>query len=264
MSGAHIELECYGRPAYATILRVTGNLDAGSIPDLNKVSEKILAGFPPFVVVEMSGLRLLSSSALGSLMGLRKRLVDKDGDMALAGPNLDIKTKLNLLGALRIFKAYGDIRGAMSAYRWEHTHASQKLSLEFPSELRFVPSVRQLVSRVARQKGFGSRDSFRVETIVDEICNNAVEHSLKGGDTKIELYLRIARDRIEIQVVGKSDPKKAQTLQELSQLVRKSPPANIEYKRGRGLALIKMLSNNLKIDFSEKGTSVLVTRLRGE
>ena len=160
---------------------------------------------------------------------------------------------------------HSDIRTALNAYKWEIQRQPEKIHLSFPPFLKVVPPLRQLVSRIARQKGYGSRDAFRIETIVDEICNNAVEHGKSGPKECIDLTVTIDPDKIEIDVRNMSDPEKIPALTAL--LVPDNPestPAKPDMKRGRGLSLIKMLSDELSVDCTEKGTSVHVTKVREE
>jgi anti-sigma regulatory factor (Ser/Thr protein kinase) len=198
-------------------------------------------------------------------MGCRQMLVERGGDLVITGVNLDVKSKMSAMGATKIFKFYNEMRSAINAYHWEVERKSEKLLLSFPSELQFVPPVRQMVSRIARQKGYTPRDSFRIETIVDEVCNNAVEHGSLKEKRNIDITVTIDQKKIELEVVNASDPEKNAHLKELSKSVsKKAPEAHLGEKRGRGLALIKMLSNNLDINFSDEGTSVHVTKLREE
>ena len=120
------------------------------------------------------------------------------------------------------------------------------------------------MGRIARQKGYGQRDSFRIETIVDEVCNNAVEHGPSKAKKNVDLNIKIDRDKIEIEVINVSDPDKLENLKAISKSVAKAPDPKMGQKRGRGLTLIKMLANDLSINFSGEGTSVLVTKLREE
>jgi anti-sigma regulatory factor (Ser/Thr protein kinase) len=169
------------------------------------------------------------------------------------------------MGANKIFRFYNDTRSAINAYKWEFEKNPEHLHLSFPPFLKLVPPIRSLVSRVARQKGYGNRDSFRIETIVDEVCNNAIEHRLKEQSQTIEMKVKIDPSKIEIDVTSISDPEKMPALRALikpegdTDLHLKS-----DEKRGRGLALIKMLCNELSVDCNESGTSVHVKKLREE
>lgn len=264
MSELKIEVSEAAEYPNTTLVHLKGALSSAGQAELDEAFESIISANPPFVIAEMSEATLFTSSALGNFMNYRKRLIEKNGDLVFTGLSLDIKTMLNLLGAGRIFRMYNDTQSAINAYRWEKEHLSQTMQLSFPSELRFVPAVRQLVSRIAKQKNYGSRDSFRIETIVDEVCNNAVEHGDSSSGRNVELALNIDRERVELQVTNATNPDKADVLREMSKSVLNAPRPGIDQKRGRGLALIKMLSNDLQIGFSEEGTSVHVTRLRGE
>jgi anti-anti-sigma factor len=245
-----------------SIWHFAGELDSASVEPINKNFTKFLQGKQFYAIAEMSKVTHISSSAVGELMGCRQVLNEKGGDLVIAGLNLDIKTKLNQLGATKIFKFHNDLRTALNAYTWDVEQKSENVWLSFPPELTFVPPVRQFVSRIARQKGYGQRDSFRIETIVDEACNNAVEHGAPDKLRDIELFLKIDRTKLEIEVVNLSDPKKIDSLKAISKSILGTEEKKFE--RGRGLALIKMLSNDLAIDFSGKGTTVHVTKLREE
>jgi anti-anti-sigma factor len=248
-----------------TMWKIDGALDSDSIGYIHKEFESVLETKQNFLIAEMSGVSVVSSAALGQLMGCKQMLVERGGDLVLTGVNLDVKSKLSAMGATKIFKFYNEMRSAINAYHWEVERKSEKLNLSFPSELQFVPPVRQMVSRISRQKGYTPRDSFRIETIVDEVCNNAVEHGSVKERRNIDITITIDPKKIELEVVNASDPDQTAHLKELSKTVsKKAPEAHLDEKRGRGLALIKMLSNNLDINFSSQGTSVHVTKLREE
>jgi anti-anti-sigma factor len=244
--------------------KIEGSLDSDSIEVINREFTSVIGLKQNFLVAEMSDVSFVSSAAMGQLMGHRQSLVEKGGDLVIAGLNLDIKTKLSLMGATKIFKFYNELRAAVNAYNWEIERTAEKVWLSFPPELMFVPSVRQMVSRIARQKGYTQRDSFRIETIVDEVCNNAVEHGSATVKRNIDLNIAIDRDKIKLEVINASDPDKIETLKALSKSVTKTPDPKAGEKRGRGLSLIKMLSNDLTINSSTDGTSVHVTKLREE
>ena len=244
--------------------KIDGDLDSDSIGYIHKEFDLVLETDQKFLIAEMSGVSAVSSAALGQLMGCRQMLVERGGDLVITGVNLDVKSKLSAMGAMKIFKFYNEMRSAINAYHWEVERKSEKLLLSFPSELQFVPPVRQMVSRIARQKGYTPRDSFRIETIVDEVCNNAVEHGSLKEKKNIDITVTIDQKKIELEVVNASDPEKMAHLKELSKSVSKAPNAHLGERRGRGLALIQMLSNDLDIKFSGEGTSVHVTKLREE
>jgi anti-anti-sigma factor len=244
--------------------KMEGALDADSIEVISREFDSVQRLKESFLVADMSGVSFVSSAAMGQLMGHRQTLVEKGGDLVIAGLNLDIKTKLSLMGAAKIFKFYNELRAAVNAYNWEIERSAERVWLSFPPALQFVPSVRQMVSRIARQKGYTQRDSFRIETIVDEVCNNAVEHGSLSKKRNIDLNISIDRGKIQLEVINASDPDKIEAFKALSKSVEKTPDPKYGQRRGRGLSLIKMLSNDLAINSSTDGTSVYITKLREE
>jgi anti-anti-sigma factor len=259
----NIEIEELPATPGVIVVHFQGALESDTINTIEKVFTKVQGGKSVFAIADMSGATLVSSAALGELMGARKRLNDAGGDLVLAGVILEIRTKLNLMGASKIFKMFNDVRSAVNAYKWEKEKKPEQVDLTFPSNLKMVPAVRQLVSRIARQKGYGNRDAFRIETIVDEICNNAVEHGLNGSNHEIGIKVSIDPDKIEIDVTNISDPDKMFLLR--SHL---KPDEHLDVKhddkRGRGLMLIKMLTDELTFNTSEHGTVVHVKKVREE
>lgn len=245
-----------------TIIFLEGALDSNAIGMVSQQIEQITAQGKYYIVAEMSKVTMISSAILGELMGCRKRLIDKNGNLVFANVDFDLKTKLNMIGASKIFKFFNDVRSALNSYSWEYEGKSDTVSVSFPPELKFVPLIRSLVSRVARQKGYNNKDAFRIETIVDEVCNNAVEHGAHVEGKNIDISLAIDRDKIELNVTNLSDPLKTGSLKNLTENISQGTLQFSHERRGRGLALIKMLSSKLQIDCSETGTIVHVTKLR--
>ncbi|MFP4163966.1 MAG: ATP-binding protein [Chitinispirillaceae bacterium] len=245
-------------------LRIEGDLDSSSTIMLSDIVDKIIAENRRFVIADLTGTTSMCSAALGEFMGCRKRLADRGGDLVLTGLNRDIRSKLTLMGANKVFSFYQDVRSAMHAYKWQYKNMSETVSLVFPSNLKLVPPVRQLASRLAKQKGYSGRDAFRIETIVDEICNNAVEHGKDGQGLDVSMKVIIDKDKVEVDVTNVSDPSKVSALRALLKPAAQSVHSGSDQKRGRGLALIRMLSNDMAVDINDNGTSVRVTKLREE
>jgi anti-anti-sigma factor len=243
---------------------IEGDLDSDSISYIQEEFTSLLGTGQIFLVAEMSGVNVVSSAAIAQLMGCRQALVERGGDFVITCANLDVKSKLSAMGVTKIFKFYNEMRSAINDYHREVERKPEKMSLSFPPELQFVPPVRQMVSRIARQIGYTSRDAFRIEAIVDEVCNNAVEHGSAREKKNIDVNINIGREKIEIEVINVSDPNKVATLKTLSKSLPKSADPKPAERRGRGLMLIKMLSNKLDINVYTQGTSVHVTKLREE
>lgn len=246
------------------IVELSGDLTFETIGELTRCFSRILEGERFYVVGEMSRVSSVSSAAIGELMGCRTGLIDKGGDLVLAGMELGVRERLIALDANRIFGFHPDTRTAVNAYNWKYQDGSETVTVTFPSVLTFVPAVRQLVCRIAGQKGYSGKDAFRIETIVDEVCNNAVEHGANEEDGEIEVTVTIDRKKIEIKTVNAGDPEKVHLFKEISKSLALTPPAGLDDMRDRGLAVVRMLSNDFRIESSDVGTCVCVTKLREE
>lgn len=245
----------------AVILQFSGELDFESIKSLVDAFKKIDTSSRKYAIAEVGKISMISSAALGEFMGFRKTLLEKDGDLVFAAMNMDIRAKFTSMGATKIFRIFNDVRSALNAFKWQQGLVPEVINLTFPANLHLVPPVRQLASRIAKQKGYGNKDSFRIETIIDEICNNAIEHGKKGEDQNISVKIDIDQKQIEFDVINTSDPEKLETLKALLKPTHEQK-IHSEEKRGRGLSLIKMLSDELSVDCSEKGTVVHVKKVR--
>ena len=247
------------------VIHFSGDLLSECVKQINACFVQLSKTEKTYAIVDMTKVTVISSAALGEFMGCRKRLIEQGGDLVFTGLNLELRTKLNLMGATKIFRIYTDLRSAINAYKWEIGRQPEKIHISFPPYLKIVPPLRHLVSRIARQKGYGNRDSFRIETIVDEICNNAVEHGRPGADELIDLTVIIDPDKIEIDVRNMSDPEKVESLTAmLLPDTADAPKLKPDARRGRGLTLIKMLSDELTVDCTEQGTIVRVKKAREE
>lgn len=66
-------------------LRIDGELDAVSIPDVRPMIDALIAERHPRIVVDLSGLRLIDSSGIGALVFLYKKVREYGGVVTVAG-----------------------------------------------------------------------------------------------------------------------------------------------------------------------------------
>lgn len=261
-SAPRISIEEHPQAGDLCLFRLGGDLDArcGVVFD-QALSSPAIAN-KNFAVVEMSGVTLIGSIAMGKLLGLRRRFIERGGDAVLSSMSLEIKMKCLVMGMNKIFKIYNDLNSALSAYAWEVGHEPEDVELSFPPQTGIVPSVRRFVSGILSQKGYCSRDCFRVETIVDELCNNAIEYGSKAlGDT-ITIRLSIDWDKIELRAENVSDPENRDLLKSFMNDISCEVPHDGDVKRGRGLAVVKMLASDFSADVTDTGTIVHVTKMK--
>ena len=245
-----------------TVVSLRGSIDMASVERLVQGFDQVVAEGRYFVIVDMDGVDFVSSPAVGALMGCRRRLIEKKGNLVLVGLLHSLKEKLNLMGANRIFRYYSDVKTVLTDYRWEHDNLAQKILLQVPLNAAYVPAIRRLISSAVIQKGYNRKDAFRIETIVDELSNNAIEH---GDRSSRKFYIEFSLDREKVEILIRNQTK---ILDEEAALKVKqkfeNPVVDDDSIRGRGLALVKMLSSELRLDIDAGGTTVHVTKVREE
>jgi anti-sigma regulatory factor (Ser/Thr protein kinase)/anti-anti-sigma regulatory factor len=241
------------------LLYFEGELNASDCEATSQVFQGIIDSGKFFIMAILDHVTFISSPFLGELMGCKLRLTEKGGDLVLVGLPFNQREKLVQMGADRIFRFFQDTHSAYRNWQWDHGDAIQTIRVEMPPTLSAVPAVRRFASGIARQKGYSSRDAFRIETIVDEIANNAIEHG-EAGQGGIVIQFKIDRHRIELEVQNKTRLDKAEHLRKL--LNEAAEEKGGFGQRGRGIALVKLISQSIDVSIDSAGTKVSVTKMR--
>ncbi len=241
------------------LLHFEGDLNAADCAATSEVFQGIIDSGKHFIIAVMEHVSFISSPFLGELMGCKLRVTEKSGDLVLVGLPINQREKLIQMGADRIFRFYPDTHTAYRNWQWDYGDAVQCIKVDMPPQLAAVPAIRRFASGIARQKGYSSRDAFRIETIVDEIANNAVEHG-EAGQTTIALQLKFDRRRFELEVQNRTRPDKAEHLRKLLN-ESSGEPSGFE-PRGRGISLVKLISQSIDVAIDADGTKVSVVKLR--
>ena len=140
----------------------------------------------------------------------------------------------------------------------------QKIKMIIPSDFNFVPGVRSCIARTASNFGFDDRETYHIETIIDEICNNAVEYGGRWRNSKIILIGKFKTGEMEL-TVRDSDGRKfdvEKVFKRNIQLLKEktSKDALGQKARGRGLIIVQKLVDKLEIKASAKGTTVRIVK----
>jgi anti-sigma regulatory factor (Ser/Thr protein kinase) len=117
-----------------------------------------------------------------------------------------------------------------------------KISITIPTNAYFMSGLRDFTMNVVRNMtGFSQQWSFRMQSVVDELVNNAIEYgSAPGKDVKITFLSNTGKD-IEIFVEDTGTGPKKKTAQEMTSYVEEKKymdPTKITSLRGRGLSQI--------------------------
>jgi anti-anti-sigma factor len=245
------------------ILRFRGSLDAFCIDDLCQKVNNLIAKKKYHVIADMSEVHFISSPALGELLGCRKRLCENGGNLVMVGLDPEVKNKLNLMGAHKIFTYYPNIRSAVLKFHWESRVRAEPIFMEVPPKLEYVPAVRGFIATITSCKDYSRRDAFRVETIVDEMCNNAIEHN-DQSKKPIRVEGLIDRHKIALSFINHHKIYDKKTQQEMQGQISGTAEIPLDEKRGRGVELVRMLCDEFNVKVGKNQTKIHLTKVREE
>jgi anti-sigma B factor antagonist len=101
-------------------LRITGEIDAYTAPQLRDNVIKLLADGSRHILVDLRGVEFLDSTGLGALVGSLKRILEQDGSLALVVSTEKIMTIFRVTGLIRVFALHSsalDVVGAEPAWQ---------------------------------------------------------------------------------------------------------------------------------------------------
>lgn len=132
-----------------------------------------------------------------------------------------------------------------------------KISITLPTNAYFVSGIRDFTLGLIRNMTeFSEQWAFRFQSVVDELCNNAIEHGSKEGEDIIITFTNYPGESLEISVEdsGTGDPKvQAGDLQRIVD-ERRDPNYVHSGIRGRGLSkIVAEWTDELKFEDTEKG-----------
>jgi anti-sigma regulatory factor (Ser/Thr protein kinase) len=166
---------------------------------------------------------------------------------------------------LKYFRNVGD---AINYFYWDCGKVREVVSMKMPSDISLVPSVRTCISDFVSLCKVDRKTIFQIELIVDELCNNAIEHGTQDLSKTIEVQCGVNEEQIEISVYNgySSRAARKKTGREIKKDMEKwadSPNNTEDTFRGRGLGLVKKYSDSFEINSSNDGTWVYVIKKKG-
>ncbi len=140
----------------------------------------------------------------------------------------------------------------------------QELKITMSAYFGFVPGIRIGIGRVAVNFGFNDKEVYEIETVIDEICNNAIEHGSKGKDNTVTLEFRFDTRYIEIVVRDSGAPQfdVDAVLEEGQRLMEEeaAKPILDTIRRKRGLVIVRNFVDKMDIETKSNGTVVNIVK----
>ena len=112
MQPFHLESATAG--ADCAVLRVRGEIDVYTAPQLREYVVKLVAEGVRYIVADLREVDFLDSTGLGALVGSLKRLREQDGSLALVAVADRILTIFRLTGLGRVFTLCSSVPDAIA------------------------------------------------------------------------------------------------------------------------------------------------------
>ncbi len=140
----------------------------------------------------------------------------------------------------------------------------QKITIILPTNAYFMSGVRDFTLNIIKNTtNFSEKWAFRFQSVVDELCNNAIEYgSAPGKDIKVS-FLYKKDDYLEIEVEDTGTGKVKTTAAELQKILNERKANGYVFTGIRGRGLVKIVGEwTDEISFSDKQGGGIIVKVR--
>ena len=116
MDGFSIEVEPSEGSGEIMILKITGELDVHTVPEMDRVVKEQFEKSNNKILFDLGGLSYTSSAGIGIFMSSIKMARGYGGDIKLANLQPRVQRVLELLGFTKIFEIYETTDAALQAF----------------------------------------------------------------------------------------------------------------------------------------------------
>jgi anti-anti-sigma factor len=243
----------------ACVLRVDGDFDGAAVPQVrDSLNAALSEGFRS-IVLDLSGVTYMDSSALGFVVWADQRLQPVAGRLALAGANADVARILELTGLIGVAPSVvvsASIADALS----ERILSSPRTpplwveSFEFVADPGHLAAARSRLADILAPLELADSCVFDMKVAVGEALANAVRHgSPQGSGDMVRVEVRAYADRVDVVVSDSGGG--------YDGVVRKNHDAFAP--SGRGVLFMRALMDAVEFTTSVSGgTSVVLAKRR--
>ncbi|MDA1041657.1 MAG: STAS domain-containing protein [Planctomycetota bacterium] len=82
----------------------------------HEVAAAIAAATPPNIIIDLSGVQLVSSAGIAFFRDIYRAATARKGQAVLAGPQTDIRKLMRMVGLDTIFSIHDDVAAAAAAF----------------------------------------------------------------------------------------------------------------------------------------------------
>ena len=108
-----------GEEIFAPVKIVDVNTDLGryQADDLRETLDELVSQKAEKIIVNLSGVQHINSTAVGTLVSIVKQLRQKNGDLKVYGLGDNVKRVFDLIGASSILEIYDSESSAIAAFK---------------------------------------------------------------------------------------------------------------------------------------------------
>ena len=128
-------------------------------------------------------------------------------------------------------------------------------SLTIPSDSVHLVKVDKCCTRAINACGMNESDGDDFAIAVTELVNNAIHHGNNNDkDKKVYINIRILKSKLEANIKDEGNGFNPENIG------NPLDPQNLMKESGRGIFLIRQLTDSLDINFSDNGTEIIITK----
>jgi anti-anti-sigma factor len=191
--------------ARACVARLFGDIDTAVVPELrDELAASIDSGCAN-LVIDLTHVTYVDSSALGLLVWLDHRLLPGDGRVLLAGANSDVSRILELSGLARLATSISvsvDVESALAGLEMgqEPAEALWRRQICIPADINRLAGVRDEVGSLVTPLGFAESAVFDIKVALGEALANAVRHGAPTLDGRVCVDVSAFDDRVVLEI----------------------------------------------------------------
>jgi serine/threonine-protein kinase RsbW len=132
---------------------------------------------------------------------------------------------------------------------------NKTFSLTIQSDSVHLVKVDNCCTKAINACGMNESDGDDFAIAVTEIVNNAIHHGNNNNkDKKVYINIRILQSKLEANIRDEGNGFNPE------HIGNPLDPQNLMKESGRGIFLIKQLTDGFDINFSESGTEIIITK----
>ena len=133
---------------------------------------------------------------------------------------------------------------------------NKTFSLTIQSDSVHLNKVDKLCTKAINDCGMNESDGDDFAIAVTEIVNNAIHHgNINNKEKKVYINIRIVKSKLEASIKDEGNGFNP------DQIGNPLDPQNLMKESGRGIFLIKQLTDSLDYNFSDNGTEIIITKI---